>query len=776
MVATLLLAPSVYAAQVFDPELAQTRLGALGTLLRDDSVSIEKIENAQRRAGQIRTNAMRCVRDGQVLIDQLNNDLALLGTGTNQDPAEIIEQRTTFEIEIKRGEAHVGACRLLILHTQQVLDTASALQAKLNTRRLTEQGLNGPSAIARVVQNPTQQIKTISQAVLGDARLRGVSRSRWLLLIAGTLVAAGMGWSLRKMTLAWCDRQRGRAGRPTVLVTLVRRLSEHAPLVIGGATATLGLGLYAQAPRADIVLFRLALAVLLYGLGRAAINWIGGAFSPGTELLAKEGHGQIAKTRLNALLVALLLGWVTLGSHWLSDVPAESAFALRAVLTIYLVAALWWVLRLGRPIATLRGRLGPFRMVLALAVIAAIGAELAGYRNLANHLLRGSVATIGGGFVLWTLVWGMRQSVAGVVSGTSTASYRIRSWMGMRQDESSAELKWLYMVLSIALWVAFGWFLIWVWDPTGNTIRWLREITLQGVDIGGKVLVPKNIFIGVTAFGVIIALTAWLKAGLHRLWLRDMGMDRHAREALVTVSGYAGFAVAVIVGLTLAGVSFAGMALVFGALSVGIGFGLQNIVNNFVSGLILLFERPVKPGDYVTIGDIEGVVREVGTRATEVETLDRKNVLVPNSELVSGQVTNWVLRDSHGRLVVRVGVAYGSDTAKVGEILVQIANDHPDVVTSGRTPAPRALFTGFGDSALEFELRVWIRHIEKRFGVISDLNLAVDAAFREHGIVVPFPQRDLHVHAAPGSDPAAQLKKPDASSDSEAHLSGPDSQ
>jgi len=745
LAATVVLVPPVF-AQAFDPEVAQTRLDALETLLRDDSVSVEKTQNAQRRASRIRTDAIRCVSDSESLIDQLKTDLELLGVGTDQDPAEIIEQRTTFEVEIRVVEARVGSCRLIILHTQQILDEASALQAKLNTQRLTEQGLNGPSAIAQALRNPAGTMTALERAVVADPRLREISKGRWLLLIVGSVLAAATGWLIRNSTLTWCDQQRGRAGRPTVQVTFLRRLSEYAPLIMGGAAASFALGLYASAPRNEMLVFRIAVAVLIYGVGRAIINWVSGPFSPGAEVLAKESHGQIARTRLHALLVGILLGWVALGSGWLIGVPTESGFALRALLTIYLVAALWWVLRLGRPVPTLRGRLGFLRLVLAAAAVTAIGAELAGYRNLANHLLSGTLATIATGFVLWTVVWSMRQSLDGIVSGTSTVSYRIRSWMGMRQDERSAELGWLYMVISITLWIGFGWFLIWLWDPTDNAIPWLRELTLQGIDIGGKKLVPRNVFIGVTVFGVIIAITAWLKARLHRRWLRDMGMDRHAREALVTVSGYAGFAVALIVGLTLAGVSFAGMALVFGALSVGIGFGLQNIVNNFVSGLILLFERPIKPGDYVTIGEIEGIVKEVRTRATEVETLDRKNVLVPNSELVSNQVTNWVLRDPHGRLVLHVSVAYGTDTAKVGELLVEIANAHPEVVTSGRTPAPRALFASFGESALEFELRVWVRHIEKRFGVISDLNLAIDAAFRENGIVVPFPQRDLHVH------------------------------
>jgi small-conductance mechanosensitive channel len=232
------------------------------------------------------------------------------------------------------------------------------------------------------------------------------------------------------------------------------------------------------------------------------------------------------------------------------------------------------------------------------------------------------------------------------------------------------------------------------------------------------------------------------------------------------------------VGLKLTGISFAGLAIVAGALSVGIGFGLQNIVSNFVSGLILLFERPIKSGDFVTVGGVEGTVKSISIRATEIETLDRQNILVPNSELVSQQVTNWVLHDPIGRLILDIGVAYGSDVEKVRTILEEVATGSEYVITDGvMAPKPKALFMSFGDSSLNFELRVWIRQIRRRFDATSDLHFAVDKAFRENGVEIPFPQRDLHVrswaeHARPSESRGAEHagrqasgKKPDTGED-----------
>ena len=270
-----------------------------------------------------------------------------------------------------------------------------------------------------------------------------------------------------------------------------------------------------------------------------------------------------------------------------------------------------------------------------------------------------------------------------------------------------------------------------------------------GGTVGDLQLVPLNIIRAVLIFTGLLVVIGWMKRWIDRRWLQHIVMERGARDALITLFGYVGFILALLIGLTQAGVQIGGLLWISSALALGIGFGMQEIANNFVSGLILLFERPIRAGDFITVAEIEGYVRSIRLRATEIETLDNQNVLVPNSELISGRVTNWVLRDPYGRLRVNVRVAYGSDIEKVREILEAAAHEHPEVITDGRAPAPSALFMEFGDSSLDFELRVRISRIDRRFSVISDLNFAIDQAFRDANITIPFPQRDLHVISQP---------------------------
>jgi small-conductance mechanosensitive channel len=185
--------------------------------------------------------------------------------------------------------------------------------------------------------------------------------------------------------------------------------------------------------------------------------------------------------------------------------------------------------------------------------------------------------------------------------------------------------------------------------------------------------------------------------------------------------------------------------VVFGLLSVGIGFGLQHVASNFVSGLIILFERPIKIGDRITIGDVWGDVVNISLRATLIRTVDNISIIVPNSEFITSRVINWSHRDPKVRVHIPVGVAYGSDVPLVIKSLLEVAKNHPEVM---KDPAPKVWFAEFGDSSLNFELLIWTLDPKKRPDVLSELNRGIDDIFRKNKIEIPFPQRDLHVRSS----------------------------
>ncbi|HEY0333943.1 MAG TPA: mechanosensitive ion channel domain-containing protein [Stenotrophomonas sp.] len=257
----------------------------------------------------------------------------------------------------------------------------------------------------------------------------------------------------------------------------------------------------------------------------------------------------------------------------------------------------------------------------------------------------------------------------------------------------------------------------------------------------------------VLVFVLAIVIASWASR-VTRLLLQDVletraVFARGVGNSIASLASYAVLVLGIVVALSAAGVRGTQLALLFGALGVGIGFGLQNIVNNFVSGLILIFERPIQPGDVVEIGETQGRVRDIGMRATRIRTFDGADVVVPNGTLLSERLTNWTLLDRSRRIEVNVGVAYGSDPQQVLALLTDCAQHTSGIVSA---PPVAALFDGFGASSLDFSLRAWTHDFDNWPGIRSELVTRIHAAFGQAGIEIPFPQQDVHVRNWPAGD------------------------
>jgi potassium efflux system protein len=296
---------------------------------------------------------------------------------------------------------------------------------------------------------------------------------------------------------------------------------------------------------------------------------------------------------------------------------------------------------------------------------------------------------------------------------------------------------------------------IWlIWADVLPALGFLEKISLwhQTVIVdGAETLQPVtllNLLLALVFAALATAAARNIPGVLEIAFLERLSIEPGSRYAITTLTQYTIVAAGTMLVFNAIGGSWSQIQWLVAALGVGLGFGLQEIFANFISGLIILFERPVRLGDTVTVGDLTGVVQRVRIRATTILDWDRKEILVPNKALITERVINWTLKDPITRLVIPIGVAYGSDTALVHKIILDTVRSLPLVLED---PEPQLFFVGFGESSLDFSVRAFVQQLGDRLPVTHELHMAVERALRQNEIVIPFPQRDIHVRPEPKS-------------------------
>lgn len=726
------------------------RIGKIETALRESSmVSEEQLTMWEDETSAVSTSVSAYVEHLNEELQRFNSELETLGEAVANEPDTIAKQRQ--QVSERKGalESMLVGYRLLQLHSNTLLKSLQEKRQKLITERFF---VRGQSSYTLLRENPELTLRWLPGSwnfMTDKSGLQSVAPQHLSALAVMIVIAVVLGGLAHRRCRRWIDRHDKEQYQ--YAIRLVDALGYYAPhLLLGVVAAIFSLAVFDSRPYpfawylgVSLPLFFAALTVLRLLLYRQGIV---------TLLFSIPERVSRGLTRgLRLFLLVLYVGMLIFNTELATQLSEPAQLLSRDIYVFSICLALLWSAYYLRVLLFENGLRGVFGLLLLVLLITAV-AEVSGYRNFAYWALR---AVFGTGlliFLVWIVTQLLGEFFSGLRSGKQGWQRGFRHLLGYTVDESMPWVGWMHALVVAVIWFGFAYNVLLIWGLSSEVMSAFSRYVLEGFQIGSLTIVPLRIVVAVLIFALLLAVSDWLRGRLEGKWLKKSRMERGTREALVTISGYVGVALAVLIALGVAGVQFTNLAIIAGALSVGIGFGLQNIVNNFVSGLILLFERPVKTGDWIVVGNTEGHVKRISIRSTLIQTFDRADVIVPNSELISGQVTNWMLHDARGRIRVPIGVAYGSDTRKVEEILLRIANEHPNVITNGSMTPPKVLFMDFGDSSLNFELRAFIKNIDERLQVASDINFAIDAAFREAGIVIPFPQRDIHLYSTRRED------------------------
>ncbi|MGF1651408.1 MAG: DUF3772 domain-containing protein [Hyphomicrobiaceae bacterium] len=768
----------------FDPEVTRSadrlalelsRLQRAAVRLEGDSEGLAALRgDAERLQGAVQQSIARL----RPLLPEVRQQLDRLGEPPAQSAAPELSSVTEERAQLQALQRQIdGAIRRLDLtdtRTSQLLGRLQLARHSLLARDLLSQSPSPLSPalwaeLASVSDRIGRQVGRVAELFARQVSDRSVP-------VLGLLAVAALVYALALQLRAMIVRQQvalavgdgGPVGffRRSWLATVLAPAFALPRLLALGVIA-LGIHLLNLSNTlTEGILLAIATALITYIVTSALARAVLLRRQPTLRLLDVDEVGAVRLARLVRLMAIVfgldLIVTATISSLYLPLVVGNVSGALANLCFAALLIAFIQTPVVGEDREAggdegLSWLFVKLRLPVVLTGLAIAAVTLAGYIVLGRFIAM-QVLLIGtGGLAAFLVHQGVTSAISGqdepAAGRSSSGSTAAASLQPRASSELSAieETNLIPSLVKLALNAMLGLLVVTAlllsWGfSTGDIASWLRALVV-GFEIGEIRVSPAQIMLALALFAALLAVTRVMQRWLSANVLTTKRMDQGLAHSIHTGVGYAGTGLAALAAISYAGLDITNLAIVAGALSVGIGFGLQSIVNNFVSGLILLVERPIKVGDWIVVGAHEGYVRRISVRSTEIETFDRASLILPNSELITGTVQNWTHRNSMGRIIVAVGASYDSDPELVVSTLRQAAANCPALL---KYPAPFVAFDAFGDSALEFSVRAFVSDVNTSLSARTELRVAILQAFREAGLEIPFPQQDLHLRDLDG--------------------------
>lgn len=747
--------PETISAAGFNATEANRTLDKLIARSSNEKPTIKHYQRLINQVNALQIKAKKCITDNTMELDKVNKRLNESQILTGKETTVTAERKY---LENKKNDlnSQLSACRLFVLKSDELLNQYSSTMQQLVAKQLLRAESNifsnlhqTPSLIGELTHN--FEFIPFSE----DMGLDIFETTPTIILIVLLIITLLASLKIRqiakrKIANGFSNTLPGRTKE--ALLYLVKRYIVPLFLLTTFCIFSIAATYHNDS---SFHLTYLAISALIFVAYLFVVEFFFHPPKPAKSFSDLPPHiAKVLSRRLKALGLLSFIGFAYYIIFSGLSIPTELHQLTRTIFITLLAINLIVVIAVVNKLPRLVYHFTILRHFIGIVLIAAsaliVIAEWLGYHGIATYILRGIVITLLAGFVAWLLTKLVKATGQSKNQPAYQWQQKLRHYLGLKDAATWPEIVWVRAVFYLIIW---GFFLLMLLRGWGLDFAYFKNIVnslLHGFEVAGMVIVPSRILIAFFIFITLCILTRLFRARITQK--QSSRIEYGSREALASIIGYLGFAISLLFGLLIAGVNFAGLAIIAGALSVGIGFGLQNIVNNFISGIILLVEQPIKTGDRIIVSNTEGIIERISIRSTRVKTPSGTDVIVPNSELITQQVTNLMFHDPHFQIKNYAGVTYGTDIELVRKLLFEVAYNNPDVINHIPEKAPLVFLSAFGDSSINFTLLCFIRDVNTSGRVISDINFAIAKIFAAHGVHFAYPHRDVTVLNWPNLD------------------------
>ena len=706
----------------FDSKLANASFDRINIQLSTQNLNKNNLNVAIKTLDEFTEQAQQCITDGTKKLANISHLIAQNATVADQN--SVGADQLYLSKEKKKISDRISQCRLFSIRATEATEAYKTTIAQLTEDEVLTRGLPLWDLIHELIASPPEN--SLGDLIQLEIPTALKSPILWVVLVTSSLFMSAVFWfKLRKTYFA------------KHFIYIKKLHIRHALLValclLTAAMFTYVLVFFPETYDSQLFL-NLSKKLFLYFLCTALILFT-------SKLKRVRTLLNSCSIDLGSFKAALLvfLNFYTLISmgHSLNNKLKPSPVLLQfeeSVLLLVIIATgiyfIYYLSNAHRHFSLIKHHKRAIKTVGLLMLSACGILTISGYHALAFRTSYATFITFISLFMTGLIIHSINKMYY-ATNHHDAIKTKIMNWFGYKPDQIFTELLILKTMTQFIVIVVSLFLILNSWGFASYYINSTYHQILYGIHLGGATIYPTRIIMGVAVYCVLYLVFRSISTAISRQ--QQFEDEEETQVAIASIFTYLGFTLALVSALLVAGFNFTGLAIVAGALSVGIGLGLQSIVNNFVSGLILLIEKPIKPGDRINIDGVEGFVKKIRVRSTHILTPAQEDIIIPNSDLITRRVTNYVYSNKQYSINCEINVPLGSDTQCVRELLLEAANNHEDVIKTGRNK-PYVLFSSFGEKSLVFKLCCLIKDVNKKLLVQSDLNFAIDELLREKKI------------------------------------------